>query len=253
MATKKTQSKNKSNHQKRTAASAPKSAAEKEALVSQQRAVKEKEAKKKQTANRGKKIAAVVFSVILILAFAIPSMSVLVSNSSNADSSYEAAVKTYTDALEKDATEYINYINLASLYYDWGVSVKNGTETSKHETNELFQQAIDNYLLYGEYTTLSSDSSINLALAYYYTGDTANALATLQNLVAAEPDNAMANAYLGYMYAESGDTTTATQYYNKAIELDPDDTTGAKTYATNGLSYIEGLTLTDADLTSNTQ
>ena len=139
------------------------------------------------------------------------------------------------------------------MYYDWGTSVKDGTETSKHETSELFQQAIDNYLLYGEYTTLSSDSSINLALAYYYTGDTANAFATLQNLVAAEPDNAMANAYLGYIYSESGDTTTATQYYNKAIELDPDDATGAKTYATHELSHIEGLTFTDADLTSNTQ
>ena len=74
---KKSNSKHRSKHEKRISKSAPKSSAEKQKIVEAERVAREKEAKKKAVAGRGKKIMAIVFSVLLILAFAIPSLTAL--------------------------------------------------------------------------------------------------------------------------------------------------------------------------------
>ena len=169
---KKSNSKNRSKHEKRIAKAAPKSSREKQAIVDAQRAEREKQAKKKQTAARGKKIAAIVFSVLLILAFAIPSLTALSTCSQHSGTSAEA------------------------------------------------------------------QAAVEQALDLYDTGNAEEALAQLQQLSQTYPDDPTVWAQLGYVQSMTGDNDSAIQSYNKAIELDPNDRTGAKSTAETRLSEI---------------
>ncbi len=253
MAEKKTPTKNKSNHAKRLAQSAPKNTAEKEERQAQEREMREKYEKKKEVAKRGKKIAAVVFAVILILAFAIPSSALMLSNSKNAsDSTYQASIDEYQKQLDADSSDTNAYLNIADVYYEWGKAVMQGTKSSSRDYKDLFQSAIANYNSYLD-TNSSTNATINLANAYYYTDDKDSAINVLKKLTEKEPDNAMAYASLGYIYAQSDDTKSlAEENLNKAVELDPNDATGAKSQAQSILQSMSGtITLTDEDLKSS--
>lgn len=121
MAEKKTPNKNKSNHEKRIAQAAPKTSADKEARLAQERAEREKYKKKQEVAARTKKIAAVAFAVILIMAFAIPSAALMLSNSGkSSSSSYAAEIETYEKQLEQDPDNAQLYANIGSLYVQTG-------------------------------------------------------------------------------------------------------------------------------------
>lgn len=248
MAGKKTQSKNKSAHEKRIAQSAPKSSEEKEAKKAAEEAEREKQRKKRETANRGKRIAAVVFAVILIIAFAIPTSALLLSDSDSGDDSdelteldedYDSTLDLYFNLVDGDdesTTVYYEYI--ADTYYDWGYDVMTG-EDSLYEYTDLFDLSATYYNTY-LLTNEDSDATVNLAMAYFYSGDTDSGIEVLEERIGEDPENAILYSRLGILYAESGDYDTATEYLDQAIELDPDDEAGAKSEAETELSVIEG-------------
>lgn len=249
MAEKKTHSKNKSAHEKRIAQSAPKSSKEKEAKKAAEEAEKEKQRKKKETAGRGKRIAAVVFAVILIIAFAIPTTALMLSDSDSSDESEELTEldETYDEALDvyfsmvdgddESTTMYYEYI--ADLYYDWGYEVMSG-EDSIYEYADLFSLSATYYNTF-LVSNEDSDATINQAMAYFYSGDTDSGIEVLEARIEEDPEYSVLYSRLGILYAESGDYDTATEYLNQAIELDPDDEDGAKSEAESELSLIEAL------------
>ncbi len=253
MAEKKTPTKNKSNHAKRLSQSAPKNSVEKEERQAQEKEMRDRYEKKKEVADRSKKIAAVVFAVILILAFAIPSSALMLSSNKNAsDSTYQASIDEYQKQLDADSSDTSAYLHMADTYYKWGKAVMQGTKTSSHDYKDLFKSAIANYNSYLDGNS-NTDATVNLANAYYYSDDKDSSIDVLKKLIDKEPDNAMAYASLGYIYAQSDDTKDlAEENLNKAVELDPDDKTGAKSQAQSILQSLSGtITLTDDDLLSS--
>ncbi len=243
------QPKNKSNHAKRIANSAPKSAEEKRVKEEQERKERDKAKKRhEKAANRGKKGMAIFFSFLLIMAFAVPSASMLSTCSNSNDSqanAYTQTIDQYNGLIKDNPSESVNYLNLANEYYDYAAAVLQGTVKSSEGSDDLFNKAIENYETFrgmdaGADSSTIAVVSVNEAMAYYYTGDTANALSILQGQTGLTPDNAVVWARLGLVYANSGDAADATAAYNKAIELDPNDTTGAKSFATQQLSLING-------------
>ncbi len=251
MAEKKTPSKNKSNHEKRMAQSAPKSSAEKEARLSKEREEREKYKKKQELAARSKKIAAVVFSVIFILAFAIPSAALMLSNnSSSTDSTYESAIEGYQQQLDENPSDLTQYLNMADLYYDWAYAVMTGEKTSSREYKDLFSEAVANYSSYLAENT-DSEASINQASAYFYSGDNASAIDVLTKCAQSDPDNALVYARLGTVYYQDGQNDLARENYNKAVELDPDDEKGAKSEAQNMLTVLDASSSSDSTESSN--
>ena len=66
------------------------------------------------------------------------------------------------------------------------------------------------------------------AILLFRQGQLFDAIKTMQNLLASEPDNAEINNDLGAMYHASGDIVKAQEYFEKALKLDPDDITSLK-------------------------
>ena len=80
--------------------------------------------------------------------------------------------------------------------------------------------------------------AVNRALAQLYMGDVTAAQASLEGVVASYPQNAEAWANLGMIY-ELTNPDGAAVAYERAIAADPDDETGAKSYAEGRLEAIE--------------
>lgn len=242
MATKKkAPSRNRSNHAKRVAKSAPKSSAEKQQRLEAERAVQEKQKKKKETSGRGKKIAAIIFSAVLILAFAIPSVSLLMSGSGNAkaaDEAYGERVSQAMAEIEADTSGTIGYQNLGDIYFDWAEDVMTGEVESQQAATDIYASAIESYQTFLK-ANESVDVQIKLARAQLAIGSTTQAAQTLQAAIAADPQNAEAWARLGDVYSAVNDAADATTAYNQAATLDADGKAGWKTYAEQALSALQ--------------
>jgi len=63
---------------------------------------------------------------------------------------------------------------------------------------------------------------LRTAKAYYYMGDTANAISYGLKAIEDDPNSAQAMFTLGFIYWEKKDFTAALKYYQKAVFLDPD-------------------------------
>lgn len=244
MSTKKKGSKNRSSHERRTSKAAPKSFEEKQRLIEQERDEREKLKKKKATADRGKKIMAIVFSALLIIAFAIPSITALSTCSQNEKAAstsegYEEIVAGFEAELAADPTKTAAYLSIGNAYYEWAEAVRSGQVEYAAGEKELYKEAIANYESYLASGEKSDEATINLALSYYYAGDGAKGLDILKSLTEQEADNAMAWARLAFIYSYTGDNDNAVVACNKAIELDPNDASGAKTVATELLAEIK--------------
>ena len=107
-------------------------------------------------------------------------------------------------------------------------------------------------------TTLSLEDGqvkVDRALCLLYSGETSNALSALQAIVDEDPSNATAWANLGLVYEITGSTESARDAYTHAIEADPNDEAGAKSYASQRIlqlntagSNSQGLSGTLRDL-----
>ena len=90
-----------------------------------------------------------------------------------------------------------------------------------------------------------------------YSGDADAALAALQKLTEEAPDYGPAWANIGLIREYQGDQDEAKEAYQKAIEADPNDEYGAKSYANRRLAAMaaqtgEGLTDETAESAAGT-
>ncbi len=194
--------------------------------------------RRKETAASGvRRVFAVVLGLVLIAAFAIPSVSALSSCSTaeetDSDEYYQLLAAMYSDPEDAD-----DIYSLADIYYEWATGVLQGTIESESTSDELFELAAEQFEAYLE-TTSDSDAQVYLAMCYYYLDDFETANDTLVAATETDPENAMAWARLGMVQVVLGDTDAAKESYNQAIELDPDDETGANSFATAQLSLLE--------------
>jgi tetratricopeptide (TPR) repeat protein len=105
------------------------------------------------------------------------------------------------------------------------------TDTPEHDYSEkLIDEAIkafDHYLELRDSKSVRSDR----ALCKYYKDDINGATADVEKLTEDYPDYALAWANLGMLYEGKAEDEKATEAYKKAVELDPDNVSGAKSFA----------------------
>ncbi|WP_160422396.1 tetratricopeptide repeat protein [Agromyces seonyuensis] len=85
---------------------------------------------------------------------------------------------------------------------------------------------------------ISVDDLVQLGIASANAGETDQAKATFENVLALDPGNAFANYNLGVLAQQNGDADAAMGYYDKAIETDP---------AFTSAMYNKAILLEDAD------
>jgi cytochrome c-type biogenesis protein CcmH/NrfG len=174
------------------------------------------------------------------------------SASSSADEKYSPLVESLEAKYAEDSTNLATLLNLGKNYMSWGVTVtySGTTDSDTSHANELLTNAVK---YFDEYLALKDSSAVKVdrALCLYYEEDTSGALSALQALTEEAPDYGPGWANLGMLYEVSGDTDKATEAYNKAIETDPDDEYGSKTYAENRISSIESAASSSSDSSSS--
>ncbi len=156
------------------------------------------------------------------------------------DETYQPKVDALESKLEENAEDKATLINLANTYLKWADTGRNyaSSDTDTEHVNELLTKAegyYDSYLKLDD----ASAARVSRALCQYYLGETDAAVAALKEV--AEKDESYAPAWtnLGMVYDETGDTEKAKEAFNKALEVDPNDTYGLQSYASSQLSSIE--------------
>lgn len=156
------------------------------------------------------------------------------------DETYQPKVEALEAKLEENAEDKATLINLANTYLKWADTGRNyaSSDADTEHVNELLTKA-EGY--YDSYLALDNASAarVSRALCQYYLGETDAAIKALKAVAADDESYAPAWTNLGMIYEDTGDTDAAKEAYNKAIEVDPNDTYGLQSYASSQLSSIE--------------
>ena len=156
------------------------------------------------------------------------------------DSQYADYVADLESQLEEDPENAETLLATARACSSWGTSVMMlaATDDEASHGTELVQRAIG---YYDRYLALdnASDARVERAMCEYYLGDAETATADLEAVTTDDPEYAPAWYDLGLLYEGQGLTDEARAAYQKAVELDPDDEQGAKSYAEERLSALD--------------
>lgn len=157
------------------------------------------------------------------------------------DSQYEGLVSDLEKTLDQTPDDKDALLQVARYCSSWGSTVGMLAQTDEESAHgeELLQRAIGYYDRYLEIES-TAEASTERALCEYYLGENDAATADLESVTELWPDYAPAWADLGMLYETAGQTDQATAAYEKAVELDPDDEAGAKSFAEGRLESLQG-------------
>ena len=165
------------------------------------------------------------------------------------DANYAAVINPLEAKLKENEKDLATLLNLGNDYMSWAsdASMYATDDAGTAHVNELYQKAMDYFDRYLEL----NDSVVvkaSRAMCQLYSGDTDGALEALQALTKEAPDYGPAWANIGLIYEYKGEQDKAKEAYQQAIDADPDDEYGAKSYANRRLAAMaaqSGSELTD--------
>lgn len=166
---------------------------------------------------------------------------------------YAGTVQTLESKLDDDPNNLATLINLADDYMNWGyASLKSSSsDDEKSYSNALLQKAVeyfDRYLALHD----SNSAKVNRALCQYYLGDTDGATKALEQITTDAPNFGPGWANLGLVYEQAGETQKAIDAYQKAVEADPNNEYGARSFANQRLVALQSQQSSSSDSTSST-
>lgn len=215
------------------------------------------------------KIVIIIFAVILVLSLCLPFFSSCSaataptqddsaqSTSSSSEAStvagiqeqYASLIASLEGKLADDPGSLTYLASLGNNYMDEGVDMQSASDAADNEDviNEAFTKAVGYYDDYLEAAqgdeSVDADSvsavTVNRAICLFYSGDEDQAVSDLTAFLDETDDYVMGWYNLGAFYAQQGDNDKAKEAFNKVIELDPDNESGAVSYAQLQLAIIE--------------
>lgn len=237
-----------------------------------QKGKKPKAARKPGELSRFQKVVVIIFIVVFALSTLAGALaSVFQSQQQQSqsveynveyfDNMYEDTVADLESTVEQNPDDSASLLTLANDYYTWGsyVSMLATTDDETSHGLDLFGKAMERYDQYLELAgddTSSDDvnsARVSRAMCLYYQGQTDEALSALEELTQSSEDFSYAPAWadLGLLYEYAGSTDKAIAAYQRAIECDPDDEAGAKSYAEQRLESLQSDDSGDSASTSD--
>lgn len=234
-----------------------------------QKGKKPKAARKPGELSRFQKVVVIIFIVVFALSTLAGALASVFQSQQQSqsveynveyfDNMYGDTVADLESTVEQNPDDSASLLTLANDYYTWGsyVSMLATTDDETSHGLDLFGKAVERYDQYlglvGDDTSSDDVNSarVSRAMCLYYQGQTDEALSALEELTQSSEDFSYAPAWadLGLLYEYSGSTDKAIAAYQRAIECDPDDEAGAKSYAEQRL---ESLQSGDSDDASDT-
>ena len=207
-------------------------------------------------------IAVAVFSITMVVAMLLPSLSLIFGGTqkdqtpktvAEADAQYQPQADELNKKLEANDKDLDALSTLGFTYYAWAgqveqlsySSISTGSEDAttaladnQAHAQELYRNARD---AFDRYLAIQDDARVHEArimCSYYLNEDGA---VDEMAAYAEQSGSATAWADLGMMRMGAGESELAKEAFNKAVEADPNDAQGAKSYAEQYLSYLQQL------------
>lgn len=217
------------------------------------------------------KVVIIVFAFILVATLMLPSLAALVSSNSSqeqqpqnqqaeqqsikspedVDNYYSATVQSLEDRLNKDPKNLAILNDLASAYFNWALhrsyfiegDLAMSSTADAQKVHELFAKAV---AAYDRVLAQSPSQSVEVdrAIALYHSGQTNEAIKSLENLLSADESYAPAWANLAMFY-EDDNKEKAREAYQKALETSGDNQ-HIKNFVETRLSMLDALNATPA-------
>ncbi len=184
---------------------------------------------KKQTSTLTK-VVLIFLAVAFVLSFA---PGLFISNSPTSTSStangaldqisqqYSPQVNFNNQALASDPTSYTVLLSQAYAYHDWANDVAQSTSGASGADIPLWVAATAFYERALEETEGDPGVRTDLAIAYYYGGQTANAITNVERVMTQSPDFGPAFFNAGVFYRDVGRKADALRVLLRSIEIDP--------------------------------
>ncbi len=201
------------------------------------------------------KIGIIAVGALLVLSF-LPwsSLGLLMSNNQNSSTTgtqgqldaisakYTGTVAGLEQALASDPTSYTVLVNLGNTYFDWGVEVQQtnvaGADKPIWVTASVYYDRALNI------TPGDPAVTTDAAIATYYSGDTAKAIALVAPVMKANPEFAPAFFNAAIFYDSSGMTNEAALAASAYLKLDPNGQNGDPDLAKSIADKASGVTTT---------
>lgn len=214
--------------------------------------------KKKGGLSTPAKVLIVVFAVLMALSLMLPSLAAVFNVATGntqgdqtitaedlvnaVNEQYSSQVEDLQSQLADDPDNDDLRKQLADAEMGWAAALSY-YGTTDQETLDAYDHAKaarDDYDAYLKDNPDDDEVLTSRAMSSYYAGDTDEAVSELEQITSSSPDYAPAWANLGMLYEVKGETEKATEAYQTAVEKDPDDEAGAKSYAQGRLDSILG-------------
>lgn len=182
----------------------------------------------------------------IIQAFQPTSSSTSTQTSSDPVVAASDLYKPQVDALSKvvasEPTSYTPLVSLANKYFDWAKAVSQASQTSTSAAvtaSTLWISAKDTYAKALKVKPGESPVTIDYAIATFYSGDTAGAIAIAVPVTKSDPTFAQAWVNLGTFYEASGENAKAIAAYERYVALDPQDKQGNLKFAKGQITALK--------------
>lgn len=161
---------------------------------------------------------------------------------------YSKKAEKYEKRLASDSKNLAALLNAGQTYMNWGygISYSASTDPEKSYVNEILTKAVE---YFDRYLALNDAKSVKVdkALCKSTMGNTDEAIRDLEALSAEDATFPLVWANLGMLYQTKGDTEKASNAYQKAVECDPNDEYGAKSYANQQLISLNAKVSSPSD------
>ena len=161
---------------------------------------------------------------------------------------YAKKAEKYERRLASDPKNLAALLNAGQTYMNWGygISYSASSDAEKAYVNDVLKKANE---YFDRYLALNDSKSVKVdrALCKSSMGDTDAAIKDLEAMSAEDPTFPLVWANLGMLYQTKGDSEKASNAYQKAVETDPNDEYGAKSYANQQLISLNSKVSSPGD------
>lgn len=133
---------------------------------------------------------------------------------------YKSEIRRVQQVLKTNPKDHHSLVETGNLYFDWAMALRKTKDYKS--TSAKFRKAISYYERALELKPKDGDVRTDLAIAYFYSGDTDRAIIEVRKVIADNPTHAVAYYNLGVFYQSKGEKAEAIQAWEKYIELAPD-------------------------------
>ncbi len=138
---------------------------------------------------------------------------------------YTMRVASNDAILRSDPTSYTALVDQGNAYFDWADAVGRAAQDNQlllGADQPMWLAARQFYERANEIKGDNPNVGVDLAIAYFRSGETTMAIAMAEGVQKLAPTFTQAPYHLGVFYGASGDSAKAIVAFERALELDPD-------------------------------